>query len=158
MKLKSLFTLGFVVGPLVALDHWTKMLILSHKSLLPYRVTPFLSLVYTRNRGVSFGIFPAHTSMHVFLLGLLAGVLSFALLIWYLRTKETWLRLGLLLILGGALGNLLDRILWGSVIDFVDFHWFTWHFPAFNFADSCITCGTGLVLWTQFMENSRKIR
>jgi signal peptidase II len=61
------------------------------------------------------------------------------------------------MILAGGLGNLLDRFLWGGVIDFLDFYIGIWHFPSFNIADVCITCGAGLVFLDQIMEKSSGI-
>jgi signal peptidase II len=58
------------------------------------------------------------------------------------------------LILGGALGNLIDRAAYGYVVDFLDFYWNSYHFPAFNIADSAVTCGAGLLLWESFKKNT----
>ena len=60
------------------------------------------------------------------------------------------------MILGGALGNLIDRIAYGYVVDFLDFYWNDYHFPAFNLADSAITCGAALLLWDSFVKKPEK--
>jgi signal peptidase II len=73
---------------------------------------------------------------------------------WLLKkhATQTLFALSMSLILGGALGNLIDRIAYGYVIDFLLFHWDEHYFPAFNLADSAITCGAGLMIWESFME------
>lgn len=107
------------------------------------------NLVHTRNRGVAFGLFSDHNSAW-FTAGLVAfAVLAMGVLVWLLTTGRAGhraSRIGLALILGGAAGNLADRLAHGSVVDFLEFFVGSFHWPAFNLADSAITIGAGLVI------------
>ena len=120
------------------------------KTLLPHEaisVFPCFNLYLTFNRGVSFSLFSAQSDIGVWVLIALTASIS-ALIIYFIqKEKENFTRLGLALVLGGAIGNLLDRIRFGSVIDFLDFYWGTYHWPAFNIADSAICIGAGLILF-----------
>lgn len=111
-------------------------------------VTDLFNLVHVRNRGMAFG-FMNRSDIDLAFYFLLAASLGAVvlLLIWFFRLKEGDIRLqlGLSLILGGALGNLIDRLRFGEVIDFLDFYLGAYHWPAFNLADSAITVGTFLV-------------
>ena len=95
-----------------------------------------------------------------YMLGGIAAVVSVVLVVWIAKLKSTkWLEaLGLSLILGGAIGNLYDRVLLGHVIDFIEFHWFeTYYFPAFNIADSAITLGAGCLIFDGvFLSKDKK--
>ena len=86
--------------------------------------------------------------------------MSLALLVWLLRLpRKEWLTgLGLSLILGGAIGNLIDRVQLGYVVDFVDVYYKDWHYPAFNVADSAITCGVALLLFDVLLISKRKAK
>ena len=113
----------------------------------------FFNLTHIQNTGAAFGLlgsaeFPYKTAVMIgiALLALLA-IASYAA---QLGRDERLARLGLTLILGGALGNLLDRALAGHVVDFIDVYWGTWHFWAFNVADAAISVGAGLVLLDMF--------
>lgn len=102
-------------------------------------VTSFFNLVLVWNHGVSFGFFGGGDARW-FLVAFTFGVTIF-LANWWRKTSLFWERLGLSLIISGALGNLVDRVVYGAVVDFLDFHAFDWHFWAFNVADSAITLG-----------------
>ena len=129
------------------------------KSLLDRMTSPgfehaiipgFLNLVHARNRGVAFSIFADSNSP--WLRAALIFLLSAAVVIftWCLATGRAGngaMRWGFALVLAGAAGNLIDRILSGSVLDFLDFYVGDWHWPAFNVADSAITIGAILIFW-----------
>lgn len=105
----------------------------------------FFQIVHVRNRGMAFGMFNRLEADHLFYLMLAASLGAVILLsLWFFRLKEKDARLifGLSLILGGAFGNLIDRILYQSVVDFLDFYLGHYHWPAFNVADAGITVGT----------------
>ena len=127
------------------LDQATKWWILNHV-MDPPRVIPvtgFFNLVLGFNTGVSFGLFgeaPAWLLM-AFILPMVAG-----LLVWMTRTDSRLTAIALGLVVGGALGNLLDRLRHGAVTDFLDFYVGAYHWPAFNFADVAIVSGVGLLL------------
>ena len=141
---------------IIGADHWSKILVLKSKNL-PFAVFPFLNLVLLKNKGISFGFFQASTSLQFFFLCSVAFAISIFLFLWCIRAQSSLLFFGLVMILAGGLGNLLDRFLWGGVIDFLDFYIGVWHFPSFNIADVCITCGAGLVFLDQIMEKSSGI-
>jgi signal peptidase II len=134
----------------VLLDQLSKLAILH--TLRVYESVPvlkgLLNLVHIRNRGMAFGIMNRQDVNLLFYFLLAATIGAVILLVfWFFRLKQAAIRtiLGLSLILGGALGNLIDRLRFGEVIDFVDFYVGPYHWPAFNVADSAITVGTFLV-------------
>ena len=144
---------------IVALDQITKLAI-AH-SLKVYEsvpvVTGFFNLVHVRNRGMAFGLMNQHNIGFgfFFLVAVSLGAIAI-LLIWSLKLKERDILtcLGLSLILGGAVGNLLDRVRLQEVIDFLDLYFGSYHWPAFNVADSAITVGTFLVAISLFFYRS----
>jgi signal peptidase II len=132
----------------VGLDQLTKAWMMG-LLLDPPRVvalTGFMALVPVWNRGVSFGILASHDGSTVWLLSGIALVVVAGLIVWLARADRTVLALGLALVIGGALGNVVDRGRYGRVFDFLDLHVAGWHWPAFNLADSAITIGVGLLL------------
>jgi signal peptidase II len=143
---------GAWVAAIVVVDQVTKAVVdrtmpLHHS--IPI-IDGFFNLTYIRNTGAAFGIFSG--SHEVFRLPFLIGVAILAIgfilmMLKRLRDGETGLTLALAFILGGAAGNLIDRILYGEVIDFLDVYWSHYHWPAFNVADSCITIGVGITLF-----------
>jgi signal peptidase II len=106
-------------------------------------VTPFFNYVLVWNTGVSYGLLG---DLPVWALGLVAVVAIVALGIWWWRTSDTLVRYGLMLVIGGALSNALDRLLYGAVADFFHFHWQDWSFYIFNLADVAITLGVLLLI------------
>jgi len=109
-------------------------------------VTPFFNLVMTWNRGVSFGIFNDHGEWNALALSVLSAVIVAVLLVWLKKAEGRLVPLALGSIIGGALGNVVDRVRWGAVADFLDVHAMGWHWPAFNLADSAITIGAILLV------------
>ena len=106
-------------------------------------VTPFFDYVLVWNTGVSYGLFG---DLPVWALSLVAAVAIVALGTWWWRTQDTLVRFGLMLVIGGALSNALDRLLYGAVADFFHFHWQAWSFYIFNIADAAITLGVLLLI------------
>ena len=106
-------------------------------------VTPFFDYVLVWNPGVSYGLLG---DLPVWALGLVAAVAIVALAIWWWRTGEKLVRFGLMLVIGGALSNVLDRLLYGAVADFFHFYWQDWSFYIFNLADVAITLGVLLLI------------
>jgi len=123
----------------------------------PYEVLavlPVFNLTLVFNEGAAFSfLHDAGGWQRWFFIGL-TSVISVGLLVWLLRLKasERLTGFSLALILGGALGNLVDRLRMGKVTDFLDFHWQQWHWPAFNLADSAITVGVGLMLYASLRQ------
>lgn len=106
-------------------------------------VTPFFNYVLVWNTGVSYGLLG---DLPVWALGLVAAIAIIALGTWWWRTRDTLVRFGLMLVIGGALSNALDRLLYGAVADFFHFHWQEWSFYIFNVADMAITLGVLLLI------------
>ena len=107
------------------------------------RVTDFFDYVLVWNTGISYGLLG---DLPVWALGIIMLVAIIALSVWWVRTDQMLVRLGLALALGGALSNALDRLLYGAVADFFHFHWGEWSFYIFNLADVAITAGVILLL------------
>ena len=107
------------------------------------------------NTGAAFSFLAGQSGWQRWLFALIAIVVSVVLVVWLKRLKpnETWLAIALALVLGGALGNLVDRVLFGHVIDFILVHWQNrWYFPAFNLADSAITVGAIMLVIDMFIS------
>lgn len=128
----------------IVIDQVTKFLALSFLTFdRPMPVFPLLNLTLMRNTGAAFS-FLEHYRWSVWAFGLFAILISVIILIWLSRIsiKQKWLSVSLAFILGGALGNLIDRIHYGFVIDFVQLYFRNWYWPAvFNLADFAITIG-----------------
>ena len=108
-------------------------------------VLPVFNLVMVWNRGISFGMFGGG-ALPPWLLAAFAGAVALGLGIWLARVETRLLAVGLGLVIGGAMGNIVDRLRFGAVADFLDFHVAGYHWPAFNLADAAITIGVGLLL------------
>ena len=133
----------------ITIDQYTKYLIIQsfalHHSLTV--IQNFFDLVHTRNKGIAFGLFAGQGSGTQTIVLILTSCLAISFIFYLLssvKDKLLYPTITLSLILGGAIGNLIDRIRWGEVVDFLDLHWYHYHWPAFNAADAAIS--TGLVL------------
>ena len=121
-------------------------------------ITSFFNLVLVYNRGAAFSFLSdAGGWQREFFIAV--AVIASGWIVWLLRkhTGETLFCLGLALILGGALGNVIDRVLVGGVVDFLDFHAFGYHWPAFNVADIGISCGAAALIWDSFRPKQRAV-
>jgi signal peptidase II len=148
-----------LAAAIVALDQLTKWAVLGYFSNRHPReeITGFLNLVLVYNKGAAFSLFAEGTGWQTPLLVVFALVA--AAIVTYLILKSPQKRLlclGLTLILGGALGNLIDRLRFGQVVDFLDFHALGWHWPAFNVADSGITVGAVLLILEGFIQHEQR--
>lgn len=138
---------------IVALDQLSKWWIVDYVMNPPHviEVTSFFNLVLAHNRGVSFGMMAAGSDLGRWLLVALAMAISAFLMRWLYKAERRIPIITLGLIIGGAIGNVIDRSLIGAVVDFLDFHAFGYHWPAFNVADMAITAGAvGLVVESFF--------
>ena len=142
-------------------DQLTKQIV--SKAMMPHQsielIPNFLNLTYIHNRGAVFGLGSGMSSPYLswFLSSL--SILSLAvILVYFLRVsvRNSRLYVGLALVLGGAMGNLLDRITSGYVVDFIDVHWFDYHWPYFNLADSSICIGVGLLLLSMSVKTEKQ--
>lgn len=154
-----IFILGAAV--IVALDQITKSAITSRFTLHEvFSVIPgFFNLVYVMNPGAAFGFLAdaSETFRYVFFTGV--TVLAAGLITYYLvksNPRNLLLAVCLTLIFGGALGNLIDRLRFGAVVDFLDVYIGTAHWPAFNVADSAITVGAILLIWEMIVNRKNK--
>ncbi len=134
---------------IVVLDLWTKGLATEHLTLYrPLELTSWLNMTLAHNYGAAFSFLSDAGGWQRWLFTGLASVVTLVLIVWLLRLpatdKLTAAALGL--IIGGAVGNLIDRINNGYVVDFIDVYYRDWHWPAFNLADSAITGGVILLL------------
>ena len=138
-------------------DQITKMLAVKELPLYrPVPVCPFFNLFLTLNRGISFSLFSNDSAWTPWILSVLTLGISGMILYWLHREKNQVMRIGLALILGGAFGNLIDRVRLGAVIDFLDFYIGDYHWPAFNLADSAICIGVALILIKSFGKEKKK--
>jgi signal peptidase II len=110
------------------------------------RITPFFNLVLTYNRGMSFGLFNNGAGVNALLFSLVAASIVAALVYWLSRVDSPFLAVAIGLVIGGAIGNVVDRVRFGAVVDFLDFYLGSWHWPAFNVADSAICIGVAAML------------
>ena len=147
-----------VAAAVLVLDYLSKIVVL--ESFAPgesRQVTPFFNLVLVFNKGAAFSFLSSAPGWQTLFFAAIAVVAS--VVISFLIIRHAGKRLfcaGLALILGGALGNLYDRLLYGHVVDFLDFHAFGWHWPAFNVADSGITVGAVLLIVESFLGDEKK--
>jgi len=128
-------------------DYCSKAWLVTHLDIGESRaITGFFNLVSVRNHGVSFGLLNHGAVLSPYVFVGLAVVAAVVLLLWLVRVNHAVTALALGLIIGGALGNGVDRVRYGAVVDFLDFHAFGYHWPAFNLADSGIVVGVSLLL------------
>lgn len=118
----------------------------------PVPVVPMFNLTLLHNTGAAFSFLAQAAGWQRWFFVALALVVSCVLVIWLrkLQHHETWTAIAIVLILGGALGNVYDRVVHGYVVDFLHFYWQDWHFPAFNLADTAITVGAAMMIIDTF--------
>ncbi|MFO1034733.1 MAG: signal peptidase II [Hyphomicrobiales bacterium] len=149
--------LGFLLAGLTfALDQLSKYWVLKVINLderPPIQVTPFWDLAMAWNEGVSYGLLTTHTQM---ILVLMSIFISLVLVIWLARARHGLVAAALGFIIGGAMGNALDRLLHGAVADFVSLHWGSWSWYVFNVADIAIVAGVALLLYDGLWPAARR--
>ena len=137
----------------VIVDQLSKLLV-SHSMQLyqSINIMTFVNLTYVHNTGAAFSFLSEAGGWQRWFFAALAIIISIVIAVWLSRLKshETLLAVSLSLVLGGAIGNLIDRLAYGYVIDFLDVYVPSWHWPAFNVADSAITLGVVLMLLESF--------
>ena len=144
-------TRGYLIaGAVFALDQLVKWLMLGPLALREVGqivLLPIFNLTWTENYGVSLGMLTAESNAMRWGLVALTGAIAVGVAVWIARERNRWDRLALALVLGGALGNILDRVRFGFVVDFLDLHFGDFRpFLVFNVADAAITCGVVLLL------------
>lgn len=143
----------------LALDQATKCLVTKlYVPLGGVELAPFLNLVFWRNSGVTFGLFDGNGEIGRWTLSALALAITLALAIWLRRAERRMLATALGLVMGGALGNVVDRVRVGAVTDFIDLHVAGRHWPAFNLADVAVVTGIAILLLDDNLKGLRKAR
>ena len=141
----------FLAIAVLALDQCSKIWLLSY--LMEQggwiKVTSYFNLVIVWNSGISFGMFQSGETGRWLLVGF-SSIVCLGLSIWLWSHSRSWPIVALGIVVGGAIGNIVDRIIWGAVADFFDFHILGYHWPAFNIADSAITVGILMLLYDSF--------
>jgi signal peptidase II len=147
-----------LAAAVVVLDYLSKLAALA--GIAPgerLEVTPFFNLVLVFNKGAAFSFLasqPGWQAPFFITVAVVASIILSVLI--YKNENKILFSGGLALILGGALGNLYDRVVYGHVVDFLDFHAAGWHWPAFNVADSAITVGAGILIVESFLSKEDK--
>ncbi len=146
---------------LLGLDQFSKYLVLAHLEL--YEVRPlipgFFNLVHVTNKGAAFSMFASVDSplRHYFFVAVnSAAFLGLTIAAWKMRTHHLLYRVSFAMIAAGAVGNLIDRLRFGAVIDFLDFYLGSYHWPAFNVADSAILVGVALLFVMNVIEMKKE--
>jgi signal peptidase II len=148
--------LGLSLAILIA-DQFTKVLIVGYYHLGDsLYLTSFLNIVHAQNTGAAFSFLAAASGWQRWFFTAI-GVIAAVFIVWMLRSHagQKLFSFALASILGGAIGNVLDRLLRGSVVDFVQVHWNGWYFPAFNVADSAITVGAACLILDELLRVRR---
>ena len=154
--MKRPFIAAVVIGLAVALDQFIKQLVergMAYHEIID--ILPFFALFRTHNEGIAFSMLEGLGALPLILISL--SVIAFVLWLWRGSTPERILsHAGFALIIGGAIGNLIDRVRLGYVIDYFLFHTPNWSFAVFNLADTAITVGAGLVMLDEFIQWRRQ--
>lgn len=143
---------------IIVLDLWTKQIATDNLTLYrPVEINSWLNMMLAHNYGAAFSFLSQAGGWQRWFFTGLAAVVSLILIVWLFRlnAKERMTGLALSMIIGGAIGNLVDRVNHGYVVDFIDVYYKTHHWPAFNLADSAITCGIILLLVDGFFISGR---
>lgn len=148
---------------ILSVDQWTKYVV--QQRLPPYLrmevIHGFFNLTQVRNTGGAFGIFGGDKGGLGSLLFILVSLIAIGILLFLffkMKEEKEMVSFSLSLVLAGAIGNLIDRLHYGEVIDFLDFHLFSYHWPAFNIADSAITTGVILLGYGLLIQGPKKSR
>ena len=158
--MKSLTLLRYLAIAIIVLllDQLSKWSALSNLQMgVPVSVLPFMNWLLLFNPGAAFSFLAEGSGWQrgfFTILGLGASIYIFWLL--YKSQSDKLLCVALSLILGGALGNVLDRVMYGAVVDFIDLYYANWHWPAFNIADSAICVGAALIIWGELRKSFGK--
>jgi signal peptidase II len=145
-----------LAGVLLLADQFTKLLIVGTYQLGDStRIASFFNIVRVHNSGAAFSFLAGASGWQRWFFTAI-GLVAAGVLLWMLRAHagQKLFAFALACILGGAIGNVIDRLMYGYVVDFLDFHWRGWHFPAFNIADSAISIGAACLI----LDELRRVR
>jgi signal peptidase II len=140
-------------------DQVSKQVVIANMQLFDsIELLPFFNFTYVRNHGAAFSFLSDAGGWQRWFFTIIAVVISCVLAVWLARNSRAQLKLNLALslVLAGAIGNLIDRSIYGYVIDFFHLYYQNWHYPAFNIADSAICIGAALLIWDSFSNNEVK--
>ncbi len=145
-RLKKSLLIPVITTLVIILDVITKVIIVNkvaHHEVI--KVLPFINIVHIENMGAAFGLFAGLGNIFF----IIVSIIAILFILYYLKAVQKRMEIiSLSLVLGGAVGNLIDRMSIGKVTDFIDFYVNNWHWPSFNVADSALTVGIILFLWT----------
>lgn len=148
--------LWWLMALVLLLDQLSKQVVIANMQLFDsIELLPVFNLTYVRNYGAAFSFLSDAGGWQRWFFTLIAVVISVVLAVWLARNNraQVKLNLALSLVLAGAIGNLIDRSVYGYVIDFLHVYYQNWHYPAFNIADSAICIGAALLIWDSFSSN-----
>jgi len=154
-----LFNIGLYLTTFTALIDQVSKWWLVNYVLTPipfYRVNDYFNLRLNWNKGITFGLFNDFAQYMPYILSTVAFLILLLLANWLRRAETLLAALGLGLVMGGAVGNVIDRLHYGSVVDFLDFHYADAHWYTFNLADSAIVCGVTLLLLENWLSKRQK--
>jgi len=160
---KEILTVALIVVAIVTLDQVTKVLVARMLALhesIPV-IESFFHLTHERNTGAAFSLLaetPAWFRQPFFLIVTVIAIVALGLFLRQIEDPSRFVVIAVAAILGGAVGNLIDRVLHGEVVDFLLFHWRGYYWPAFNVADTCITLGVIGLLWSSLQEHRMEKR
>ncbi|MGB3722224.1 MAG: signal peptidase II [Pacificimonas sp.] len=157
MTARSAYLIAAIVFIADQLSKWWIISGLKLESLGSVPLLPFLSFTWVENRGVAMGLFQAEADIGRWLLVILTGAIAAAIIWWINSERDSTDLAAMGIILGGAIGNIVDRVRLGYVADFVHLHWGDWSFYVFNVADAAITIGVGLLLLRAFFGTDAHI-
>lgn len=156
---ESGWRLWWLIALVLLVDQLTKQVVIANMQLFDsIELLPVFNLTYVRNYGAAFSFLSDAGGWQRWFFTLIAVAISVVLAVWLARNHKTQqkLNLALALVLAGAVGNLIDRSIYGYVIDFLHVYYQNWHYPAFNIADSAICIGAALLIWDSFSNNEVK--
>ncbi|MBL9033427.1 MAG: signal peptidase II [Rhodospirillaceae bacterium] len=155
---KLFYAMSGLAALVVLLDQFSKFAMFEWllAGTLEIPVAPFFSLVERYNTGISFSLFATDHDIGPWIFAALAAAIALGLLVWLSQTAERLPAIGLALVIGGAIGNVIDRVRIGAVMDFLLFYWRDWAWPAFNLADSAITVGVALLIYDGVIGDRRR--
>ncbi len=155
---KLFYAMSGLAALVVLLDQFSKFAMFNWllKDTPEIPVAPFFSLVERYNTGISFSLFATDHDVGPWVFAALAAAIALGLLVWLSQTADRLPATGLALVIGGAIGNVIDRVRIGAVLDFLLFYWHDWAWPAFNLADSAITVGVALLIYDGVFGERRR--
>lgn len=148
----------FVSILIILLDQFTKYFVITHfTEQTVVRTLPFLNFILRFNAGAAFSFLGGQNGWQIYLFSGISVIISLILMVWLskLSRKEWWIALPVSFVLGGAIGNLIDRVRFGLVTDFIDFHVGNWHYATFNIADTFVCVGAGWLIFRLVYDSIR---